>query len=456
MTRADAPPLSERRFLVHGLGITNRAVVAALRAHGRDVVLSGDGDEAELRELAASAGAEAAVHRPDRDELVGLLERVDAVVPAPGLPDRHPLFEAVAAVQRPVLSEFDLAATWDDRRVVAVTGTNGKTTVATLLRDMLLAAGIPTVAVGNLETPLVAAIADPTPEVFVVEASSFRLARSRWFRPEVAVWLNFAEDHLDVHRDLATYRAAKERITADQQPSDLAVLNADDPTVTSFAAQLDDDPTGPEVWRFSVSGPAELDLSGRHLRVHGTSFATTDRLWSQLPHDRANVLAAAGAAVRMGAALDAVGAAASAFDGLAHRVQFVAERDGVRFYDDSKATAPHATLSALAGFDSVVLIAGGRNKGLDLGVLAAAGERVRAVVGIGESADEVLDAFAEREGVRAPTMDAAVRAAAGFARSGDAVVLSPACASFDWYGSYAERGDDFARAVRTLATEVPR
>ncbi len=161
---------------------------------------------------------------------------------------------------------------------MAVTGTNGKTTVTMLLRDMLVAAGIPAAAVGNLDTPLVAAIDDPAPEVFVVEASSFRLARSRWFRPEVAVWLNFAEDHLDVHVDLAAYRAAKERITAQQGPGDLAVLNVDDPTVAALAERLDAEPTGPEVWRFSVRDHAELDETSGQLRVHGEAVLAVEDL----------------------------------------------------------------------------------------------------------------------------------------------------------------------------------
>ncbi len=271
--------------------------------HGLEVLLAGDGDEAELREFAASVPVHEVAHAPDRAELAGLVERSDAVLPAPGLPDRHPLFAAVADVGRPLLSEFDLAGAWDDRPVVAVTGTNGKTTVTMLLCEMLVAAGIPAVAVGNLDTPLVAAIDDPAPEVFVVEASSFRLARSRWFRPEVAVWLNFAEDHLDVHVDLATYRAAKERITAQQGPGDLAVLNADDPTVAGLAERLDAQSTGPEVWRFSVCDRADLGATSGQLRVHGEAVLAVEDLWASLPHDHANVLAAAGAAVRMGASI---------------------------------------------------------------------------------------------------------------------------------------------------------
>jgi UDP-N-acetylmuramoylalanine--D-glutamate ligase len=177
---------------------------------------------------------------------------------------------------------------------------------------------------------------------------------------------------------------------------------------------------------------------------------------SGAPHDVANALAAAAAATDLGADAAAVTKALSGFAGLAHRVQLVGERAGVKFYDDSKATNPHATVSALAGFEHVVLIAGGRNKALDLGSLRAQASRVRAVVAIGEAAGEVEAAFAGAVPVvRADSMREAVRAASARARADDAVLLSPACASFDWYDSYAARGDDFAREVELLVEASP-
>jgi UDP-N-acetylmuramoylalanine--D-glutamate ligase len=185
-------------------------------------------------------------------------------------------------------------------------------------------------------------------------------------------------------------------------------------------------------------GPGGLDLVHR------------DELHRALPHDRSNALAAAAVALAHGVSVDALRRALRAFRGLPHRVELVGERDGVRWYDDSKATAPHATLAALEGFDSVVLVAGGRNKGLDLRALGAAGPRVRAVVGIGEAGPDVVAALADRPSAVADDMATAVLAAAERARPGDVVLLSPGCASFDWYGSYAERGDDFARHVREL------
>ncbi len=446
--------LDERRFLLHGMGVTNRAAARALVARGREVVLSDDGDPPGLDDLARELGAEV-FRSPEPSVLDALVDGVDAVVPAPGLPEDHPLFAAAAAVGRPVLSEFDLACAWDDRPVLAITGTNGKTTVATLVEDMLVRSGRRTAAVGNLEVPLVAAIDDPGPEVFVVEASSFRLAHSRRFAPRVATWLNFAEDHLDVHRTLADYRRAKARIFADQVAGDTAVLNAEDPVVAAEADALD--LAGrPAVVRFGLSPTVDDHHCDYHqdgdrlVGPHGLELVAVTDLWRDLPHDRSNALAAAATALAGGATADGVRAALRAFRGLPHRVELVGERDGVRWFDDSKATAPHATLAALSGFDSVVLVAGGRNKGMDLAALAGAGDRVRAVVGIGEAGPEVVGAFPGLPSRTAGSMAAAVAAAAELARPGDVVLLSPGCASFDWYGSYAERGDDFSAKVREL------
>ena len=247
-TGAAPDRLPERRLLLHGIGVTNAAAARAAVAHGRTVVLSDDGVPALGRELEDELGVP--VHRaPDAGELAALVAGVDAVVPAPGLPEAHPLFGLARDAGRPVLSEFDLAAAWDDRPVLAVTGTNGKTTVTTLVEQMLVRSGRRTAAVGNLDVPLVAAIADPRPEVFTVEASSFRLAHSRSFAPHVATWLNFAEDHLDVHRTLDDYRRAKARIWADQGPDDVAVVNAEDPVVAEDAAAI----SGPVVVRYGLA-----------------------------------------------------------------------------------------------------------------------------------------------------------------------------------------------------------
>lgn len=446
--------LPEQRLLFHGIGVTNAAAARASVAHGRTVVLSDDGVPDRDGALSGELGVE--IHcGPDRRALAALVGSVDAVLPAPGLPDAHMLFDLAESCGRPVLSEFDLAGAWDDRPLLAVTGTNGKTTVTTLVEQMLVRSGRRVAAAGNLEVPLVAAVADPGPEVFVVEASSFRLARSRRFTPRVGTWLNFAEDHLDVHRSVQDYRTAKARIWAEQSTGDTAVFNAEDPVVADVARSLDP-VAGPDVAGYGLAAtvdgiPTDYHQSGDLLVGPGhVEIVEVAELWRALPHDRSNALAAAATARAGGATLDGVRAALREFRGLAHRVELVGQRDGVRWYDDSKATAPHATLAALSGFDSVVLVAGGRNKGLDLGVLRAASERVVAVVGIGESGPEVVAAFPAVPGRVVDSMADAVQTAADMATAGDVVLLSPGCASFDWYASYSARGDDFAARVRSV------
>jgi UDP-N-acetylmuramoylalanine--D-glutamate ligase len=286
-------------------------------------------------------------------------------------------------------------------------------------------------------------------EVVVAEVSSFQLRFTERFRPRVAVLLNAAPDHLDWHPDFDSYVAAKARIMANQAGDDLLVFNADDGPVADAAAAAPARSVG-----FSLTAATGYRVQeGRLVGPDGAAFASVDSLALRRPHDLANALAAAAAALDLGAPAPAVVSALASFEGLPHRVTPVGQSGGVSFVDDSKATNPHATLAALAGFDSVVLVAGGRNKGLDLGVLAREAERIRAVVAIGEAAGEVAKAFAGVRPVRrAGSMAEAVATAAELARPGDTVLLSPACASFDWYSGYAARGDDFAACVRSLGS----
>ncbi len=441
-----------------GLGVTGRAVLRALVAHGEGAVVVDDRPTPEGRALAAELGV-GLVEAPEPAALAALVDEVVAVVPSPGVPDHHPVFDAARRASVPVLSEFDLATRWDHRPVVAVTGTDGKTTVTELARAMFEADGQHAVAVGNTEVPFVAAIDDPTVDVFVVEASSFRLLHSHRFAPDVGTWLNLAPDHLDPdgvgsHATLEGYVAAKARIWRDQRPDQVAIGNADDLVVAGELARAP-----ARRVTFGLGPDADNRVEGDRLVLDtGDSLALVHELHRAYPHDLANALAAAATVVHGGGSVAGARAGLLAFQGLPHRVTLVGEAGGVGWYDDSKATAPHATRAALRAFDSVVLIAGGRNKGLDLSELAEESDRIRAVVAIGESAADVTAAF---DGVRpvrvATSMDEAVEAAAALARPGDAVLLSPACASFDWYGSYAERGDDFVRAVtQHLAGAVAR
>ncbi|MDP8986972.1 MAG: UDP-N-acetylmuramoyl-L-alanine--D-glutamate ligase, partial [Actinomycetota bacterium] len=408
------------------------------------VVEDRPGDGSRARGAALAALGVAIVERPSPAALAAVIGGVDLVVPSPGVPFTHPAIAAALEASVDVWSEFELAARWSSIPLVAVTGTNGKTTVTTLVERMLTATGLRTVAAGNNDLPLVDAIAGEAGlDLVVVEASSFRLEFTRSFRPRVSAWLNHAEDHLDWHGTMERYAAAKARIWACQGPDDVAVANVEDPVVMEAAGEV-----RARLVTFGLDHGDWRVGDGRLLMPDGEALLAVDDLWRRLPHDLGNALAAAAVACAAGASLEAVRQTLRAFRGLPHRVCLVAEHDGVRFYDDSKATDPHAAAAAVAGFPSVVLIAGGRNKGLDLAALADTGDRVRAVVAIGEAAGEVEAAFAGTVPVaRASTMDEAVAAARAAATAGDAVLLSPGCASYDWYSSYAERGDDFARAV---------
>jgi UDP-N-acetylmuramoylalanine--D-glutamate ligase len=434
------------RPLVVGFAITGQAMARALVARGSTVTVVDDHPASSARAAAQLASVEL-VEQPTDEHLATLVAGCDAVLPSPGVPDRHPVFGLVRAAGVPVLSEFDLAAAWDHRPLLAVTGTDGKTTVTTLVTEMLVASGRPAMAVGNTDVPLVEAIDREDIEVFVVEASSFRLGHTRRFEPAVATWLNFAEDHLDVHDTLAGYQDAKARVWSDLDGDrGVAVANADDPVVMARR-----NPRCRTV-TFGIEQAADYHLDGEHLVApSGETIVERAEMFRHLPHDISNALAASATALEGGATLEGVRQVLRSFEGLAHRVSLVGVADGVSWYDDSKATAPHATFAAVRGFDSVVLIAGGRNKGLDLSVLARGADHVRAVVAIGEAADDVARAF---DGLRrvdvVTSMADAVRAARTLARPGDVVLLSPGCASFDWYSSYGERGDDFASEVRAL------
>ncbi len=441
----DRAALVPQRALVLGLGITGQAVARALHARGSAVTVTDDRLGADGPPLAAELGATWVDPPADWEALVAAH---DGLLPSPGVPEHHPLFTASLATGVPVRTEFDLAAAWDNRPVVLITGTNGKTTVTTMVVDMLVASGLAAVPAGNVEVPLVEAIDDPMVDVFVVEASSFRLTFASGHHPVAATWLNWAPDHLDVHASLEGYQRAKARVWANHHQGGLAVANADDPVVMQYA------PTGERTQTFGLDHPADWHVAdGRLVGPHGIDLVATTELTRALPHDRANALAAAATALAAGASIEGIRTALRTFHSLPHRVELVGEAGGVHWYDDSKATAPHATVAALSGFSSAVLIAGGRNKGLDLGELAVLAPHLRAVVAIGDAAAEVVDAFAGTGPTTIPTvvatsMDDAVLQAQALAQPGDAVVLSPACASFDWYRSYSERGDDFQRAVR--------
>lgn len=434
------------RYLLIGFGVTNQAVADALRRRGHEIVVCDDTAGAGAL-LAANERGIALVERPTADTYAQLIDAADVVVPSPGIGDVHHALDLARRAGVPVRSEFDLAQEWDDRPLLAVTGTDGKTTVTTLVTAMLQASGVRSTAAGNTEVPLVAAIDDPAVDVFVVEASSFRIDHSDHFAPKVGTWLNFSPDHLNLHRSLESYELAKAKLWMHQSADDVAIGSIDDAVVLRH---LRDAPARQVT--FGAGPAADYRVDGERLVTDtGAVLVDVAALPRQFPHDLTNSLAAAATALAGGATLEGCRQALLRFEGLPHRIALVGEDDSVRWYDDSKATTPNATLTALRSFPSVVLIAGGQNKGLDLRVLAGAADHIRAVVAIGDAAGEVVAAF---QGVcpvvGAGSMHEAVLSARRFAHKGDAVLLSPACASFDWYRSYGERGDDFTNEVRSL------
>lgn len=425
--------------LIVGFGITGQAVAAVLieRGHLPSVIDDRPGESALQ---AADAMGIALIAAPSDDDLADAIAHASVLLPSPGVPDSHPVFGQAAAAELPIRSEFDLAHLWDDRPIVAITGTNGKTSVTMLVTAALEASGVRAEAVGNTPTPLVAAIGDPDIDVFVVEASSFRLAHSHCFRPTVATWMNFAPDHLDAHADLDTYRQAKASIWSHLGPEAVAVTNVDDATVLAAA------PDGAVTFG-STSGDWHVQ-NGELVGPNGP-LISVDKMARRRPHDLSNAACAAATAIAAGATIAGVASALESFDGLPHRLAPVGEWNDVAWFNDSKATVPQATLAAVEGFDSVVLIAGGRNKGLDMSELATAVPPVHTVVATGDAADEIAAVFATTDTVilRGNSMAEAIDLAAGAARPGDTVLLSPACTSFDWYQNYGQRGDDFVSLV---------
>ena len=453
-----------RVALVVGYARTGRAAAAWLAGQGWRVTVVEDDPEVAAH-LAGAGPLEVAALEvaPAPSRAAELAAGAEVVVPSPGVPFGHPLIAAALAQGVPVVSEVELAWAEIERRreqgaavrLAGITGTNGKTTVALLAGEMLRRSGRRVVVAGNVGYPLLAAVRELGPEgeaVVVAELSSFQLCFAHELRPDVACWLNFSPDHLDWHPDLGHYAEAKARIWGRQGPGCTAVINADDPVVAAAATSV---PPGTKVVAFGAkrSERAEHKVSWTFgpegvEGPYGFALAAAD-LARAFPHDLANVAAAAAVAMAAGASSEGCAIAAREHRPPSHRVELVAESDGVSWYDDSKATTPASVLAATRAFASVVLIAGGRNKGLDLSVLAEAAPPVRAVVAIGEAAGEVAEAFAGRALVRtASSMEEAVEAAMGLARPGDSVLLSPGCASFDWYRSYAERGEHYATLVR--------
>ena len=452
------PPRFERAFVL-GLGLSGAAASRLLRRKGVEVVASDRRDASLLGvdDLANDPGVE--LRANDREPT--LPAGVDAVIASPGVPMDHPLLAAARAARIPIAAEVELAFQHLVGTVVGITGSNGKSTTTAMTGALLAGAGMPVEVCGNIGRPLSAVVEGPPGRTFVVELSSFQLETIHRFRAHAATLLNISPDHLDRHGDLTGYLAAKRRIFENQGADDVAVLNADEPEVAASATK------GTRRYFSFVGRNTEGCRREGDEIVEIANGAVSGRALFRLgdvplpgPHNVENAMAAALLARAVGVSGETIAPSLRSFRGLPHRVELVGEFGGVAFYNDSKGTNVAATARSLEGFAdrSVHLILGGRNKGADFAYLAGiVGRKARAIYLIGESSALIEKALgATVRAARAETLDVAVAQAAAEAGPGEVVLLSPACASFDQFRDYVDRGESFARLVRALDTSGAR
>ena len=433
--------------LVVGLATSGLAVVDALLVDGAPVRAVDVRPDLPEADVLRRRGADVRLGAHDASQLDG----VDLVVTSPGVAERTPILAWALERRIPVRSELEFGARRTDAAMIAVTGTNGKSTTTELVASMLRAGGRDAVACGNIGYPLTTAAAAGH-DALAVEASSFQLRFCDAFAPRVSVLLNLAPDHLDWHGSFEAYGDAKSRIYAHQGADDVHIGNRDDADAAARSAAA----ACRIVWfRSGPPGAGEVGWDGDVLvgRLDGEQRLVD--LPSGGPSWREDVAAAAAACLAFGIPAGAVAEGARTMRRLPHRGETVAEVGGVAFVDDSKATNVHAALAALRGRDRVVLIAGGVAKGVDLSPLLATIDALDGVVAIGEAADELAEVFGGRAPVRlAASIEEAVAEGYALARPGGTVLLAPACASWDMFRDYAERGERFRAAALALGSEV--
>ena len=441
--------------LVVGLGACGVSMARFLASKGRGVAATDiDGTRTSEAKALEALGIPVVIGRHDQE----MFDRASAIIPSPGIALTMPYIKNAMAKGVPVTGELDIFFEYNTTPVVAITGTNGKTTTTELTAAMLEASGLSCFVGGNIGTPLMEYLMQETAcDVVVAEISSFQLDLARTFRPNVAALLNIAEDHLDRYPDFNAYAGSKWSIFSRMNAADTAVVNA-----KIFDAATRTESLTAKVLEFSSNAPGSKGARVRHDSVlintdeiHETIF-TTELTGLPGTHNRENIAAAALAALNAGANMAGIKRALKRFVLPDHRMAFVREIDAVKFYNDSKATNVDAVLRALEAFESgVIIILGGREKGLDFSPLVpAVRTRAKAVIAMGEAMDHIMKVF---DGVSpccpCPDMACAVDTAWSIARKGDVVLLSPACASFDLYASYEARGKDFVEKVNALSLD---
>ncbi len=465
----DLMELKDKRVLVVGLGKSGVASALFLKAQGARVTVSDTKTGDELHnEIPVLLDHGITVETGGHGERT--FRGQDLIVVSPGVPvDAPPLLQARSAGGE-VIGEVELAAQFLPGPIVAITGSNGKTTTTTLTGEILTAGGFPALVGGNIGTPAISLVERAKPEsVIVLEVSSFQLETIRTFRPKVAVILNITPDHLDRHRTFEAYTDAKARILENQQGDDFAVLNADDPTCVAMASR-----TRAQVFWFSRQKEVR---QGAWVRDGNIAFRDGERQReimqvSEIPlkgaHNLENALAAICAGALMGCEPEKIRQAVREFKAVEHRLEFVATIHGVEYYNDSKATNVDATIKALESFPANIhLILGGKDKGSDYSVLNdLLRQRVKRVYTIGAAAAKIESQIVTSksgdshrghpEVVHAETLENALRKANAVAQPGDVVLLAPACASFDQFKNYEHRGQVFKEIVLALAAEAEK
>lgn len=399
--------------------------------------------EAAMREL-AGMGAETELGVSGAISLEG----IDVVIPSPGVPPHSPILAAAAEQSVPILSEPELAYRLTDLHIVGITGTNGKTTTTSLIGHILATARMEHEVCGNIGTPLVTAARTAEPgSVLVAELSSFQLEFTTLFRPKVAVLLNLTQDHTDWHGGFDSYVGAKMKMFVNQEADDFAVVNFDDPIVRRAIPMLRSRvvPLSHHVQLeggvYVDRGMLRTDFNGRDEEI----CAVADLL-IRGHHNVDNALAAAGAALCLGVPPATIGRALKDFRAPEHRLEEIETSDGRLWVNDSKATNPDATVVALAAYDEPIVLLGGRNKGSDFAPLVeVVATRAKGAILFGEAAGELEEAFCEAGHTApcVPTLKEAVELARRMSSSGDVILLSPACASYDEFDGYEQRGRAF-------------
>ncbi len=447
--------LKNKRVLVVGLGKSGLAAARFLKAQGARVTVSDARPAtliAELSELLDQGFmVEAGSH--------GLLtfRRQDLIVVSPGVPMTTPVLSQVRAMGAHIIGELELGAQYLQGEMIAVTGSNGKTTTTTLIGEILKAGGKPTLVGGNIGRPVTAMVEESTAESWsVLEVSSFQLETVETFKPRIGMVLNITPDHLDRHGTFEAYAALKARITEFQTGEDFLILNGEDKDTQMIAAR-----TRAQIFWFSTRRPIKQGtfVFGESILFVPSEGANSERVMpvAEIPlagaHNVENVLAAVCAARLAGVDAPTIRRAVREFKAVEHRLEFVREVEGVKYYNDSKATNVDATLKAVEAFaGGIHLILGGKDKGSDYRVLEGLlRKRVKTVITIGSAAEKIerqLDGIVKIE--RAETLERAVAYAHAKAVAGDTVLLAPACASFDQFENYEQRGRVFKELVASI------